>query len=1377
MYPADRELTPTSFESVFDKDPEPRSRLRKLGRVAAWTGLTLVTAIAAALIFASTPWGKELARARIEKALSKKINGAVSIGAVDYTFLFSEVEIRDLRIDDAAGDPAIALERLAVDLDRASLVHGAPVLERVAIDGLDVDVVKRADGTSNLTGLFKKGDREPMHIRVDDLEIRDAAIRLREADGSRVDLSDVAIAGSIDADGVRRVTSIDLASATAALAIARPGGAVRELALAVGAGEVSVDRSGGRSGEGRALRASLRDIAAGPLSIAAVDASVASSAGELLGDQKLAVSGLSIAAAELAALLGRPVLGGDVTADLTVAGPPGAVVIDGAVATAGGTLSIDGSIDAADLSAPRYAISIVGDDIRTATMLAPAPVREGPQAAAGPNNRRPRSLESQLSITASGAGIPGRDGSTAAVEIAAGASVLDLGDRQISVEELTVKASAAGQQLHLDTLIARALGVEIEARGSLSPEREVSADLTITADPARVAREARALGLAVPAISNRPIELRATAAGDLDEAVAVELAPSTVAVAGGRARINADARLERGSDGRMALTRADVAVALEAIDLERAARLAGRTPKISGTLGGELSIERRGAARIVRYDLAARLAKPELALTAAGAIDDRRAVATLRSRLGTVEVSLPLADRGGARAIDLDRDLAISADIAPTRIDEIAALLPPASAARLRARVSGGEIGARVEISGTARAPRASVALEADARLVKLAGKAIEIDGDLAIETRDGRLAIQPDVAIALAGVPGELAEITGAIDLGAHVRGDRLDLRGATRDASLELDVDIARRDASSLASNSMGGLLRASLARAGGQLHGHIAVTGTPRRPRLDGGVAWTGFATAAGTRGGARLDVSGSPRDLVATLGFGARDGATVRAEIKRGATTEIRARARADNARLAELLPALGRDLRADLGTLDWNMDAELAIADRALARVDVSGHLDVSGASIELGGHAGSRRYRDVGLRIEASADRVEITRLSARESDAQIENRRVSITGALELADLRPRRLDLDIRAADWLVFGGSMGQADAPRASVDADVGVAIDMSRPIWSVDATVRSLELDNADRFDRAHVPEVLSVNRDVMFLDEPGVVVGKLAPARADATLSAAAAPRRPRPMDIRVRFLRPARITRAPLDIRATGALAIAVRESGTTARGSLRIVDGTLSLFGRAHALERGRITFDDVHPRGELDLVFARELSPAVARQLSRAGSGSAITVTLSGPLANRQVSLGGAGAGGFAETLAWENAGRGMYHTEPGLPASASVQAPRGEQPLVLTFIQTNLPHMQLLDRFSAWSEPGRDRTSHGRVERFVGERYARENKARVRVVARPETLGRSRAEVHLDHLWINSDSLAVGAGVRAGSRRGGGLGLFLEWSSRE
>ena len=118
---------------------------------------------------------------------------------------------------------------------------------------------------------------------------------------------------------------------------------------------------------------------------------------------------------------------------------------------------------------------------------------------------------------------------------------------------------------------------------------------------------------------------------------------------------------------------------------------------------------------------------------------------------------------------------------------------------------------------------------------------------------------------------------------------------------------------------------------------------------------------------------------------------------------------------------------------------------------------------------------------------------------------------------------------------------------------------------------------------------------------------------------------------------------------------------------------------------------------------------------------------------------------------------------------------MPATATVQAPRGDQLSMLSFMASNMPHLLFLDRFAAWADPTEGRAAYGRVEHFEGEKTSRSGKNRVRVVTRPPTPGRSSAEIQFDRLLMDRRRSAFGVGVRGGSRAGGGVGFFFEWSS--
>jgi hypothetical protein len=260
------------------------------------------------------------------------------------------------------------------------------------------------------------------------------------------------------------------------------------------------------------------------------------------------------------------------------------------------------------------------------------------------------------------------------------------------------------------------------------------------------------------------------------------------------------------------------------------------------------------------------------------------------------------------------------------------------------------------------------------------------------------------------------------------------------------------------------------------------------------------------------------------------------------------------------------------------------------------------------------------------------------------------------------------------------------------------------------------------------------------------------------------------------PLDVRVHIPQPIRLEQAPLDVMAKGELTVKVRDAGVETRGAVLLTGGSINLFGHDHPLQDGRITFSAEHPNGWMAVTFAHPLPPEVMRELTKASARAGSTVTLSGDPGLPKVAFGGAGNASLNEVISLNNAGRPVYTSAPDLPASQSVQLPRGtDQLLVLSFLASNMPHMIFLDRIAGWSDPYQGASAYGRIENVEAEHYG--DKTRVRAVVRPLTPGRSREELQWDRLFINSDRTAAGVGVRAGSRLGGGLAAFFEWSSAD
>jgi hypothetical protein len=304
--------------------------------------------------------------------------------------------------------------------------------------------------------------------------------------------------------------------------------------------------------------------------------------------------------------------------------------------------------------------------------------------------------------------------------------------------------------------------------------------------------------------------------------------------------------------------------------------------------------------------------------------------------------------------------------------------------------------------------------------------------------------------------------------------------------------------------------------------------------------------------------------------------------------------------------------------------------------------------------------------------------------------------------------------------------------------------------------------------------------------DVIYVTDGEVVPGMLpvvkkasaeaAPATKPADPGAPAQPEGG--LDLLVRIPKKAHVLMDPMDLEPVGEIRVERRGSKRHIDGLLTMKGGWLSLGGRRHALDHGTIKFDDAHPGGEMDLWFGRKESETTLRDLSKASAGDEVTIHLEGPLDNRRTTLGGAGSPGtLFDLLSVHNAGRTRYLSQPDLPSGAVVEYPQHDNLLLLSYLAVNVPSLLFLDKVSAWSDvyDGRSNQAYGRIEHFEAEGYAADGKVRVRAAQEPPQAGASGAHLDVDWLWVNDAGTAVGVGVSAGDRLGGGPGFFVEWSS--
>ena len=1297
-----------------------RPMWRRIARVTSIVFASLLALVVLGVVFLHTSWGKSIVRRRVEAKLAASVNGSVKLASLDYTFLFGTIELGGLEIRDATGRKAIGLASLKVDLDRRSVIAGAPVIDDLRVEGLDVAIVKHADGSSNLTGLFKPSPkRKPLsHVRIAKLSVSGGA-RVSKPDGTELVVTDLAIAGSLDARPAVQQLEVGLAKLAANVEVAKPGMKPKHIPVAIAS--VSLARSR------EAIDVDVKNVVAGALAIESIGAHVKLANGHLQGAQSITLGKARLNSKQLAAMLGRELLVDDLAVDATISGPADALAIAGTVQTRGAKLALDGKVDAA-AARPTYQLSLVGTGLRSDVLATHLPP-----------------LETELRIDVEGAGKTPAD-LDAEVTLAVGATKL----KTIPVDGLDAKLIAHHGSYRLEHFSARGLAFELAAEGELAADKTVRGQLTVHGNPAKAIKVLAAAGIAVPRRVPvlKKLDVAVSASGNLDGALAVEVAPTKLAIAGGEIALAGTAKFDH-----RVLQTAHTQIDLRTLDLASLARLAGKQPKLHGSLSGTVALSRTATTQHADYSLA--LALPKLAITAKGKADATSATANAevrrasdRALLATLAAQLPLDKQGLQRSGKWH----VALDLGRRPIAELAALLPKPL------RLPPGSVELHVDVGGSPAQPMGTFAV---------AGDNVDLHGTLTSSARG--LAVATKGSVSLERSP--LALVDATLALPPPFATGKLDVKALRAGASIDAKIDIPARPLASLAT------LRPKLATFDGNVDGHISVRGSLAMPSIDAMVRWVGYRTATGAMGETSLIAYGTPASLIAKLDHGHGAVAIVATVQRQADRLDVRTFAHANETDLMPLLPAfLAGKLAgcADPGRLRWDMEGTFALARNASGRLalesaDVTGTFDVRGAALQI--PKSKRRWHDVNLSVAADAQGVHITSLALHESDLENRDRRLNASGLLTFANRRPQKLTLDLAAHDWLLFGSPLlGPSDAPKAAADFDITVAADLTTEVPSIDATVRSLALRAPERFERAHQPEVVSFAGDVIYLRRGGPAAGTLPVAPPPVP----EAPTHRRPLDLRIHIPTPIHLVQAPFDVMARGELTVTVRDEGVKTRGVLKMDSGSLWLFGQTHPLVDGSVSFTDEHPHGWMALTFERKLPDAILRDLAHTSTSGA-RVTFVGSPTKPKTTLSGAANSALMEVMAMHSAGRAVYATRPGMPASATVQAPRGDQLNVLTYIATNLPHLLFLDRISAWADPYR--SPYGRIENLEAEKYARDERSRVRAVMRPQTPGRSSAELQYDRLLIHNDRAAAGIGVRAGDRLGGGVGVFVEWSSKD
>ena len=214
-------------------------------RMFAGLVVLIVVAIMGGAIFIHTDTGRAVVREKVVETLSETFAGEVSIGALEGS-PFGTLVARDITIRDAHGHPAVAIDRVALDLQLRTLVRKRATITKLTVDGARIDVLREADGTWSLAHLLRPTPPSTWTVVIDELVIN-GGIAV-DTNAEPIHLDNLSIAGALRTSPDALAASIAIhgtwrerAAPIQILASAkRDGDRIEVPALAIHAGAASV---------------------------------------------------------------------------------------------------------------------------------------------------------------------------------------------------------------------------------------------------------------------------------------------------------------------------------------------------------------------------------------------------------------------------------------------------------------------------------------------------------------------------------------------------------------------------------------------------------------------------------------------------------------------------------------------------------------------------------------------------------------------------------------------------------------------------------------------------------------------------------------------------------------------------------------------------------------------------------------------------------------------------------------------------------------------------------------------------------------------------------------------------------------------------------
>jgi len=175
-------------------------------RVRRWPRRLLWLVLAALLLLAGAGWGlPALLKSQLPPRLGQALGRPVTLDSVAFVPWRLELTLTGLRIGAAgapgagslasAAPPLLQVDRLQASLSLASLRHRAPVVEALAIDGLQVHVARTAAGHYDIDDLLQRlaappadpaADAPPTRFALYNLALRNASLQFDDRPTGRV---------------------------------------------------------------------------------------------------------------------------------------------------------------------------------------------------------------------------------------------------------------------------------------------------------------------------------------------------------------------------------------------------------------------------------------------------------------------------------------------------------------------------------------------------------------------------------------------------------------------------------------------------------------------------------------------------------------------------------------------------------------------------------------------------------------------------------------------------------------------------------------------------------------------------------------------------------------------------------------------------------------------------------------------------------------------------------------------------------------------------------------------------------------------------------------------------------------------------------------